>query len=166
MHLSIAFTLRARRSLTLLVATLSTALGGCSQGAPAAVSDCNAFVESTGIRYEFLITNKSTDTVDAVRVNYLSPESAAEGVQFSKTRPVTVWDFENRLGPHSSKQVGFQTHGLPRTKSPLHSGPIQCEVLSLRYADGTTWSIAPGIVAPGGVWHPKRADSHSRSSAD
>jgi len=109
------------------------------------------------IEYHFTIANRSSKTISAVRINFEDPASLKiNAIRFSPTRPLGTEDYLHAIVPHSSVAWTWHTDGLPRTRSPLTSTSLPCSVIAVRYEDGHTWSIAPGILAPGEVWNPER----------
>lgn len=145
------------------VVATATLLPACAgNAAPASLDVCKAVIKPPDgrrgyIEYYFKITNRSTRSISAVRINFQDPASLqANAVRFLPTRPLGAVDYLHAIPPHSSVTWRPRTDGLPRTPSPLHTRSLPCSVLAVRYSDGHTWSIASGILAPGEVWNPER----------
>lgn len=137
---------------------LAGLLFGCAQRPPVSVSQCNARIVpskssvrgGTVIAYSFALKNESARAVAAVRINFQTLSFIDLGIPFDKTRPGITYDYEQRLQPGGSAIARARTDGLPFTRFPVHSQKVQCNIVSLRYADGSTWAIGRGIVAPSG----------------
>ena len=156
-------TARPSRVLTNGALTTVLLLAACAKSnSPASLDVCKAVIEHpkgsrAHIQYHFQLTNRGSKTITAVRINFEDPASLqANAIKFIPTRPVGVDDYDRAIAPHETVMWMPHTDGLPRTASPLKSGALPCSVLSVRYADGHTWAIAPGILAPGEVWNPER----------
>ncbi len=96
----------------------------------------------------FIIKNNGDRAVAVVRINFLPLAHMQLGLKFSPTHPAITYDYDAELRAHETKMFSLHNSGLPRTAKPLATGPVPCDVIAVRYTDGTTWSIVRGIATP------------------
>lgn len=124
------------------------ALPACARPEPAAMTSCVGYVTGNHLIYRFTVKNNSQKSIAVTRVNYLGLAQKQHGLSFTPDRPAITYDYEQQVPANRSALIEVQTTGLPRTTASLHTDAVPCNVLSIRYSDGSIWSIAPGIAAP------------------
>jgi len=117
---------------------------------PARLSGCTVeatpFATGYVVRYAMRLRSESAKSIVATRI-VMQPWRRAER-PLRGIRSGFVYDDEKRLAPFASHEVWLRTSVLQGPK-PLRSRvPLSCEVAGVMYADGSSWTVAPGVAGP------------------